>query len=147
MHQARSGTRYPRPPRAPCYNQASTASPHERRFSTVLKRFFGLDRGTERTRETFFGRLRGLFRRASIDEALWEGLEALLLQADVGVATTTELLDRLRDRVAQGNVHDGDELYQALREELELLLVEAAPEQHPLLRSDTLNVVLVVGVN
>jgi fused signal recognition particle receptor len=113
----------------------------------VLKRFFGLDRGTERTRETFFGRLRGLFRRANIDEDLWEELEAILLQADVGVPTTTELLDRLRDRVAQGNVHDGDELYQALREELELLLVEAAPEQHPLLRSDTLNVVLVVGVN
>jgi fused signal recognition particle receptor len=113
----------------------------------VLKRFFGLDRGTERTRETFFGRLRGLFRTANIDEDLWEELEAILLQADVGVATTTDLLSRLRDRVAQGKVHDGDELYQALREELELLLAEAAPEQHPLLRSDTLNVVLVVGVN
>ena len=113
----------------------------------MLKRFFCLDRGTERTRETFFGRLRGLFRGANIDEDLWEELEAILLQADVGVATTTELLDRLRDRVAQGKARDGDELYQALREELELLLAEAAPEQHPLLRSDTLNVVLVVGVN
>jgi len=113
----------------------------------VLKRFFGLDRGTERTRETFFGRLRGLFRTANIDEDLWDELEAILLQADVGVATTSDLLSRLRDRVAQGNVRTGDELYQALREELEILLAEAAPEQHPLLRSDTLNVVLVVGVN
>lgn len=113
----------------------------------MLKRLFGLDRGTQKTRETFFGRIRGLFHRSNIDDDLWDELEAILLQADVGVATTEELLDRLRERVRQGKAHDGDELYAALQEELEALLAEGQPEPAPLLQSDTLNAVLVIGVN
>jgi len=114
----------------------------------VLKRLFGLDRGTQRTREAFFGRIRGLFQRTrAIDEDLWEELEALLLQADVGVATTAELLRRLQESVTLGEARTADELYEILREELEALLTEGVDTARPLLPSDTLNAVLVVGVN
>jgi fused signal recognition particle receptor len=113
----------------------------------VLKRLFGLDRGTQKTRETFFGRLRGIFRQAkTIDDALWDEVEEILLQADVGVATTDELLRRLRESVELGEAKTGDELYEILREEMEALLVEGVAEK-PLLQPGTLNAVLVVGVN
>jgi fused signal recognition particle receptor len=113
----------------------------------VLKRFFGLGRGTEKTRESFFGRLQNLIRRSEIDDDLWEELETILLQADVGVATTNELIERLRAWVRDGKVVDGDELYETLGEELQELLKENAPEPRPLLPSPVLNAVLVVGVN
>lgn len=113
----------------------------------MLKRLFGLDRGTQKTRETFFGRLRGIFRQAkTIDDALWDEVEEILLQADVGVATTDELLRRLRESVELGEAKTGDELYEILREEMEALLVEGVAEK-PLLQPGTLNAVLVVGVN
>ncbi len=113
----------------------------------MLKRLFGLDRGTQKTRETFFGRLRGIFRQAkAIDDTLWDEVEEILLQADVGVATTDELLRRLRESVELGEAKTGDELYEILREEMEALLVEGVAEK-PLLQPGTLNAVLVVGVN
>jgi fused signal recognition particle receptor len=113
----------------------------------VLKRFFGLNRSAERTRQTFFGRLRGLLHSAKIDDDLWDELETIMLQADVGVATTQELLDNLRARVRQGRVRDGDELYVALEDELHALLEESAAEARPLLPSPVLNALLIVGVN
>jgi fused signal recognition particle receptor len=113
----------------------------------VLKRFFGLNRSAEPTRQTFFGRLRGLLHSAKIDDDLWDELETIMLQADVGVATTQELLDNLRARVRQGRVRDGDELYVALEDELHALLEESAAEARPLLTSPILNALLIVGVN
>ena len=113
----------------------------------MLRRLFGLDRGAEKTRETFFSKIRGLFHEAkAIDDDLWDEVEAILLQADVGVATTEELIGRLRESAELGEAKTGDELYEILREEMEALLVEDVAEK-PLLRSDTLNAVLVIGVN
>ena len=113
----------------------------------MLKRLFGLNRGTEKTRETFFEKIREAFREARvIDEDLWEEVEMILLQADVGVATTEELLSRLRESVELGEAKNGDELYEILREELEALLAEDVSDK-PLLPSPTLNAVLVIGAN
>ena len=39
-----------------------------------------------------------LFDRAAIDEAAWEELEELLVAADVGVATTAKLIERVKER-------------------------------------------------
>jgi signal recognition particle GTPase len=56
----------------------------------------------DRTRRTWFRRVAGLFERSRIDDELWEELEELLIGADVGVATTTSLIERLRTRVRRG---------------------------------------------
>ena len=56
----------------------------------MLKRLFGLNKSTEKTRETFFGKLRGVFQQAkAIDDDLWDELEAILIGADVGVHRRT----------------------------------------------------------
>ncbi len=111
----------------------------------ILSRFFKLDKGVEKTRESFFGRISSLFSREKIDEDLWEELEELLIASDVGVATTEAVIARLRDWVEHGAVTDAADLRQALRDELVATLEE--PEPRPLLQPDQLNVVLVVGVN
>ena len=52
-----------------------------------------------RTRHSYFGKIRGLLARGEVDEALWQELEELLIQADVGVETTVALIERLREWV------------------------------------------------
>ncbi|MCK4177943.1 signal recognition particle-docking protein FtsY [Aciditerrimonas ferrireducens] len=70
-----------------------------------------------RTRERFAAALRGL-RGGGLEEETWELLEEALLGADVGLATTSELLDGLRERVRAGELRDGDAVVGALKAEL-----------------------------
>ena len=111
----------------------------------MLSRLFKFDRGVEKTRQTFFGRISGLFAREQIDDDLWDELEELLIASDVGVATTDQVVTRLRDWVEHGAVTDAADLRRALRDELVATLEE--PEPRPLLQEGVLNAVLVVGVN
>ena len=60
----------------------------------------------------------GVLGRSAIDGETWEDLEAGLLQADVGVTTTTRVLDRLKARVAEEKLDDPEQLVVALKEEL-----------------------------
>lgn len=106
----------------------------------------GLEEGLARTRQGFFARLGQLFRRGGLDEETWEELEALLIQADVGVGTTEALLARLRERARQEGYRDGTALRKALAEEMCAVLREAerpVPPPAP----GTPYVILVVGVN
>jgi fused signal recognition particle receptor len=85
------------------------------------------------------GKVRSLFRAGAPDGATWEGLERVLLEADVGPRVARELVERVRRRWREGA--DPEEL---LREEVEAIL---GPDQPLRLAGDRLSVVLVVGVN
>jgi fused signal recognition particle receptor len=99
--------------------------------------------------QTVLGRgLFSLLSRDTLDEDTWEEIEDTLLQADVGVATTRELVDRLRERVKVLGTRTPEDMRLLIREELVLALrpeldrsVATAP--HP----NRPAVVLVVGVN
>ena len=98
-----------------------------------------------RTRQSFFGRVAGLFGANEVTEELWEELEELLIQADVGVSTTVELVERLRDRVGKERVRDARHVEGMLKDEL----IAALASSPPLGMSEPrlLTVVLVVGTN
>ncbi|MBB0243465.1 signal recognition particle-docking protein FtsY [Streptomyces alkaliphilus] len=94
-----------------------------------------------------------LLSRDRLDEDTWEEIEDTLLTADVGVGPTTELVERLRERVRVLGTRTPDELRALLREELLAIIgtdtdrsvrteggVSAEGEELPA-------VVLVVGVN
>jgi fused signal recognition particle receptor len=100
--------------------------------------------GLERTRKATFGRLAALLGVSEIDDSTWEDLEALLLQSDLGVETTQEILQSLRQRVQREGLTKSGELKQALREEL-LKRLDAPPILD--LDSHQPAVILVVGVN
>ncbi len=98
-----------------------------------------------KTRRSFFGQITGLLSGDQISEETWEELEALLVQADVGVDTTMRLVDSLREQVARGKVRNTQALEDLLKGELLALLGTLPP-----MVIDTprlLTVVLIVGVN
>jgi fused signal recognition particle receptor len=116
----------------------------------ILNRWFKLDKGVEKSREGVFARIARVFEQPRpIDEDLWDELEELLLQADVGVHTTDQLLEILRNEVELGNATSSKDLYRLLREELVLSLSEVAPAspEDMLAPNGQLAVLLVVGVN
>lgn len=101
--------------------------------------------GLARTRRGFFGRISGLFGAREINDELWEELEELLILADVGVTTTVELVERLRERVGRERVRDAQTVREMLKEELRAILMEGAPQAVD--DEQLLTVVLVVGAN
>jgi fused signal recognition particle receptor len=98
-----------------------------------------------KTRRSFFGQISGLLSGDQITEEMWEDLEALLVQADVGVTTTMMLVDRLRDQVAKGKARTAQDVQDLLKNELLALLGSPPP-----MRIDEprlLTLLLIVGVN
>jgi len=99
--------------------------------------------GLTRTRKTAFGRVATLFGATEITLTTWEELEAILIQADLGIETSEMVLHSLKEKVKKEGITQANELKSALREELRSRL-DTPPEiefnQHPM-------VVLIVGVN
>ncbi|MGV9268726.1 signal recognition particle-docking protein FtsY [Kitasatospora sp. NPDC003701] len=92
--------------------------------------------------------LLSLLSREHLDEDTWEEIEDTLLTADVGVAPTQELVERLRTRVKVLGTRTPDELRTLLREELvELIGKDADRTVRSTKHEDGPAVVLVVGVN
>ena len=89
-----------------------------------------------------------LMSRDTVDAATWDEVEETLLTADLGVAATTELLERLRARVLAESPSSPEQVRALLREEL-IALVD--PTMDRTLRTareaDGPAVLLVVGVN
>ncbi|MER7583246.1 signal recognition particle-docking protein FtsY [Kitasatospora sp. NPDC097691] len=92
--------------------------------------------------------LLSLLSREHLDEDTWEEIEDTLLTADVGVAPTQELVERLRTRVKVLGTRTPDELRGLLREELvELIGKDADRGVRSTKHEEGPAVVLVVGVN
>lgn len=100
--------------------------------------------GLAKTRQAFFGRISQMLGNTAVTEEAWEEMEALLLQADLGVATTTELIENLQGRVRREGITRTEQLNVALKDELIKLLKEPTPLN---LSGRALSVVLIVGVN
>jgi fused signal recognition particle receptor len=107
--------------------------------------FKNLRDSLSRTRQSVFGQIAGVLGAGDITDETWEDLEALLIQADVGVPTTMFLVDQLRGRVASEGLYRADQLTSALKEELRAILVE--PGVFKLEEERLLTVVMIVGVN
>ncbi len=117
--------------------------------STEEKRGF-LDRMKEavtRTRENLASRIEDVVSIGKeIDRSTLDDLEATLIGADLGTATTREVLDKLRDKADRKQIKDVEELKRLLKEEL--LTILAAANSRPVQKVDgSPEVILVVGVN
>ena len=89
----------------------------------------------------FLGSLRS---RSKVDQDTWDDLEEALITADVGVATTDELLGELRASVEDGIVESGDQLLDALKQAMKQRLVG---DRSLAVGDDPPSVWLFVGVN
>jgi fused signal recognition particle receptor len=99
-----------------------------------------------KSRGLFSGDLRSLRGRGSVDGQTWDDLEEALLRADVGVATTTALLDDLRARVRSGDLRGPDAVVAALRDAMKASL-QGAGSVDLVFEDGVTNVWLFVGVN
>jgi len=99
--------------------------------------------GLAKTSKTAFGRLATFLGATEITQETWDDLETLLIQADVGIETTTEVLDSLRRLVQSRGLTRSDELSAALRAELRARLDPPSALQW----NGKPSVIMVVGVN
>jgi fused signal recognition particle receptor len=101
-----------------------------------------------RSQNTLGKGLLTLLSRERLDDETWEEVEDTLITADVGVAPTQELVERLRTRVRVHGTRTPAELRALLREEL-LTLVDPDLDRvlHTESHEESPAVVLVVGVN
>src|SRR5690606_4427245 len=98
-----------------------------------------------KTRQTFFGRIANMIGVTELDEDTWDDIEALLIQADLGIETATRVTETLRERVQDEGLTTRSQVQTALKETLLGLLPEPGPSA--LEQQRLLTVVLVVGVN
>jgi fused signal recognition particle receptor len=99
--------------------------------------------GLAKTSKTTFGRLATLFGATEITQDTWDELEALLIQADLGIETTSEIIESMQRIVQEQGLIRADELSDALQNELHLRL-DASSVPRWLAKPA---VIMVVGVN
>ena len=103
-----------------------------------------LKSGLRKTRENVFSKLNTIFStRSTIDDQLLEDIEEILITGDVGVDTTLEIIEHLRNEIRKQKLTTPQEIQQLLKQELsnQLLVATEAPAEHKPF------VILVVGVN
>lgn len=113
-------------------------------FSNILGK---LKQGLDRTRQTLVTGLKSLLLGRTIDDALIKELETRLLQADVGVKTTTRLIDVIRADFKAGKISKGEQVMEYLKAELKRMWPPADRELHLAAPGAGPSVILVTGVN
>ncbi len=110
----------------------------------MFRREKRIDQGLIRTRRSFFGRISKLLGQGEINDGLWEELEELLIQADVGVPTTLDLVQAMHDQADREGLRE----VALVREGLQQRLIGVLGQGYRLTYvKDGLWVILVVGVN
>lgn len=125
--------------------QTSTQTTQQEETQSSKSLFSRLKQGLSKTKSNFIDRIEQLVSGRTIDEELFEELEDILIQADVGVTTTIQLMEKIRERVKTEKVNDGQMLKTMLKEEIVALLSQ---NYQPLALSGSAPAgIMVVGVN
>lgn len=127
--------------------QAEIKEVEQPKVAEVTNFFARIKSGLTRTRSQFSEGLSKLFLgQKQIDDELLEDIETQLLTADVGIAATTEIIEKITTQCERNQLKDSESLHLALKKELGDLLKTC----HEPLKIDTDKspyVILVVGVN
>lgn len=106
--------------------------------------FEKLKNGLAKTKAALAEGINNIFKNfRSVDEDLMDELEELLITSDVGVETTMEILDTLRDRIKTENVKDPN----AVKAMLYGILRDMIGDGEPVRTGEGMTVILVIGVN
>lgn len=99
--------------------------------------------GLSRTSKAAFGQLASILGASEITNETWDDLEAVLIQADLGMETASSVLDELKRLTRAEGWTRSEQLFSSLKAELRSRLMEPPVIQF----GDTPTVILVVGVN
>ena len=107
-----------------------------------------LDSGLQKTKAGVFEKIaRVIAGKSTIDDEVLDDLEDTLISSDVGVKTTIEIIDRIKQRVERDKYVRTSELNTILREEITALLLDATDDERTPREKEGPYVILVVGVN
>ena len=99
-----------------------------------------------KSKEGFFSKLKNIFTsKSKVDDSIYEELEDLLLQSDVGLSMTTNLINQLEKEVKANKVDNTDEVYEILKRLMSEFLLSQDSKIY--LKDNKINVILIVGVN
>ena len=103
-----------------------------------------LKAGLTKTKNALFGQIDEVLKAfVKVDEDLLDELEELLIMSDIGVNSTEEIIDRLRDEIKSGRLKEKEQVMDALKAILEDMIGEGGK----LDLSGSPTVILVIGVN
>jgi fused signal recognition particle receptor len=114
---------------------------------SVKSGFFDrMKQAVTRTRESLSSRLEGVLALTrTVDESTLEDLESALLTSDLGLPTTTAILEQLRDRARRQDIAGGEELRSLLKQQIRAIL--EAPRKPVVTPAAPPKVIFLVGVN
>ena len=124
---------------------APEAGPAETPKSDLFSR---MKQAVSRTRESLSSRIETIVALTrTVDESTLNDLETVLLSSDLGVQTTTAILEALRDRARRQAIEGGDELRDLLKAQIRAILEAPIANQPSPSPSDGPHVIFLVGVN
>ncbi|MGL5055333.1 MAG: signal recognition particle-docking protein FtsY [Fusobacteriaceae bacterium] len=98
------------------------------------------------SRTGLFGKIKGFFQgRSVIDADMFEELEELLVQSDIGLDMSLKIIEKLEKEVRLRAIKDPNEVYPILKDVMQGFLITENNELE--IKEGQLNVILVVGVN
>ncbi len=110
-----------------------------------------LDKGLNKTKENFFSKItKAIAGKSTVDAAVLDDLEEVLLTSDVGVSTTLKIINRLEKRIERDKYLGTSQLNSILKEEIASLLTENNSEDvsdFSIPANKKPYVIMVVGVN
>ncbi len=111
----------------------------------VKESFFSkIKKGLQKTRSNIMSGVENVLKSfTTIDEELYEELEEALIMADIGVETSVEIIERLRERVKAEKVHEVAEVKGLIVK----IITEMLSEDKTELELKSPSVILVIGVN
>lgn len=106
--------------------------------------FDKLKTGLAKTRDGLTDKINEALNLAvTIDDDFYEELEEILITSDIGMDTTIELIDRLKDKIRKEKINDTEKVLPALREVVKELLLDGEDNN----AYENKKVMLIIGVN
>ena len=110
------------------------------------KLFNNLKSGLTKTRNALTDKINEALNLAvSIDDDLYEELEEILIMADIGMDTTMEIIDRLKDKIRKEKINDVELVRPALKSVIADMMKDDNEESEESVTGK--EVILVIGVN
>ncbi|NLZ34847.1 signal recognition particle-docking protein FtsY [Clostridium isatidis] len=110
------------------------------------KLFDNLKTGLTKTKNALTDKINETLKLAiTIDEDLYEELEEILVMADIGMDTTIDIIERLKDKIRKEKINDPNKVYDTLKEVIKEMLLEGTENID--YEDYNKKVMLIIGVN
>lgn len=107
----------------------------------IFNKFFS---GLSKTRDSITSGLSNVFSRNKIDDEFYDEIEEILVMSDVGITTSSEIIDKLRDEIEENKIKETSHCYELL---INLIKDIVRSDSNYLDFEQTKTIVMVVGIN